>query len=76
MKIHIIYLNENILLSKGSYENWQEIQEKYDGYKSSLGPWEIQDIREYLLDEYPDIYTNNKSDIENYLNNNQLELTL
>jgi hypothetical protein len=38
------------------YESWRKIQEEYSDYKTSLGPWSIEENEAYLKDEYPKIY--------------------
>lgn len=55
MQIRIIYTETKMLLSKNFYESWREIQQEYEAYKVSLGPWEHGEIIEYLADEYPDL---------------------
>ncbi|MBO2650812.1 hypothetical protein [Shewanella algae] len=52
MQITIIYLEDNMLISKENYESWRQIQDEYETYKASLGPWEVEEIIEYLSDEY------------------------
>lgn len=52
MQITIIYLKDEMLISKINYESWREIQDEYDDYKTSLGPWSTDEVVEYLNDEY------------------------
>lgn len=52
MELHIIYTETEVLLSKERFASWQEIQDQYADYKSSLGPWEHEAVIEYLADEY------------------------
>ncbi|MGY5875774.1 MAG: hypothetical protein RTU30_08510 [Candidatus Thorarchaeota archaeon] len=53
MKIHIIYLhNGPLILSKKEYNSWHEIQEEYDDYMTSLGPWPTEDVIDFLEQEY------------------------
>jgi hypothetical protein len=56
MNLHIIYTESEMLLSKKQYESWREIQDEYPDYKTSLGPWSIEEIEEFLADEYSKIY--------------------
>jgi hypothetical protein len=56
MKLHIIYTESEMLLSKKQYESWREIQDEYPDYKTSLGPWAIEETEAYLKDEYSKIY--------------------
>jgi hypothetical protein len=55
MNLHIIFVGEEILLSKKAYASWQEIQRDYADYKASLGPWPPTEVVEYLCAEYPDM---------------------
>jgi len=55
MQLHIVYTETNILLSKHPYTSWREIQDEYESYKTSLGPWEHDEVVEYLADEYPNL---------------------
>ena len=52
MELHIIYTSSEMLLSKKIYNSWREIQEEYSDYKTSLGPWPIPEILDYLESEY------------------------
>jgi isopentenyldiphosphate isomerase len=53
MKLHIIYTDNEVLLSKKSYVSWREIQDEFDDYKASLGPWGEDEVVQYLAEEYP-----------------------
>lgn len=55
MQLHIVYTETNMLLSKHPYTSWREIQDEYESYKASLGPWEHDEVIEYLADEYPNL---------------------
>ncbi|MDF2077100.1 hypothetical protein P2Q70_21135 [Pseudomonas mendocina] len=55
MQLHIVYTETNILLSKHPYTSWREIQDEYESYKTSLGPWEHDEVIEYLADEHPNL---------------------
>jgi hypothetical protein len=65
-----------MLLSKESFRGWEEIQEKYDSYKASLGPWDNDETIEYLKEEYPELYIKNEKKIINFLKSGNIELTL
>lgn len=55
MELHIIYTETQVLLSKRAYASWTEIQDEYDTYKTSLGPWDEEDVIDFLAEEYTDI---------------------
>ena len=54
MLLHIIYLRSGrMLLSKKEYLSWREIQNEYEDYMTSLGPWSVEEVIEFLREEYP-----------------------
>jgi DNA relaxase NicK len=52
MKLHVVYTEDAVLLSKQSDLFWAELQVSIPGYKTSLGPWDQNEVVEYLDDEY------------------------
>jgi hypothetical protein len=52
LNIHIIYLDNNIVLTKKNYSCWRQIQDEYPTYKTSLGPWSIEDIIDFFEDDF------------------------
>lgn len=68
MNITIIYLDDDMLISKKKYEVWREIQDEYENYKASLGPWSGEEIIEYLGEEYPDLNPVAEIQVSNLLN--------
>ena len=55
VKLHLIYTETRMLLSKKHYGSWREIQDEYPDYKTSLGPWNIEESIEFLAQEYSDM---------------------
>lgn len=54
--LHIVYTRAgDMILSKRRYSRWQEIQEEYDDYMTSLGPWNSEEVIDFLQFEYPDL---------------------
>lgn len=54
VQLHIIYLRSGrVLLSKKEYSSWREIQDEYEDYMTSLGPWSAEDVLGFLREEYP-----------------------
>lgn len=52
MKLHVVYTEDAVLLSKQSDLSWSELQASIPGYKASLGPWDQNEVVEYLGNEY------------------------
>lgn len=55
MDLHIIYTHDAMILSKESFGSWREIQDQYDGYMASLGPWDAETVIDYLAFDYTDL---------------------
>lgn len=62
MKITIIHLEDDMLISKENFESWRQIQDEFENYQASLGPWSAQEVIEHLNDEYTNL--NPKPDIQ------------
>jgi len=52
IKVTIIYLEKEMLISKKQYSSWRDIQDEYETFKTSLGPWSSEEVISYLNDEY------------------------
>lgn len=51
----IIYLTDGrMLVSRKVYTHWREIQDEYDTYQTSLGPWPLDEVVDFIKTEYPD----------------------
>lgn len=42
-----------MLLTKKEYQTWRDIQDEYDEYKTSLGPWDVEEVINFIQFEYP-----------------------
>ncbi|MEG0593537.1 MAG: hypothetical protein RR512_09470 [Coprobacillus sp.] len=52
---YLIYLEDNILLSKKDYHHWKEIQaEFFDKYKTSLEALSCKEIIDFFTDDFKD----------------------
>lgn len=56
MRLHIIYTESEVVLSKKNYASWQDVQQDFPDYKASLGPWLDADVVKYLDAEYSNIF--------------------
>lgn len=51
--VHLIYLRPGgMLLSKRQYSDWREIQDEYESYLTSVGPFSVVELAEFLSEEY------------------------
>ena len=67
MQIHIIYTETDMLLSKRAYTSWREIQDEYENYMASLGPWPDDEVVEYLANEYRDLSPSAQEQVSAFL---------
>ncbi len=52
--VHIVYLRRGgTLLTKKPYQDWREIQDEFEDYMTSLGPWSAPEVLDYLQFDYP-----------------------
>ncbi len=52
---HLIYLRSGpLIISRKRYADWREIQDEYEDYMTSLGPFSEEALLEFLSDEYGD----------------------
>lgn len=50
---HLIYLRSGrVMISRKRYADWREIQDEYEDYMTSLGPFSEDGLLEFLSDEY------------------------
>jgi len=49
---YIVYCEERMLLDKGPYNGWREIQDAYADFETSLGPWTEDEILAFLRDDW------------------------
>ena len=53
--VHLIYLRSGeTLISRKPYADWREIQDEYEDYMTSLGPFSEEGLIEFLSAEYGD----------------------
>ncbi len=41
-----------MLLSKRGYSDWREIQDEYENYMTSLGPYSEEDVLDFFSQDY------------------------
>ena len=51
---YLIFLRSGIVVSKRPYADWRAIQDDYEDYKASLGPWTAAEIADYFAMDYSD----------------------
>ncbi len=65
--LYIIYTETNVLLSKRSYSSWREIQDQYEAYKASLGPWDEEKVINYLAEGYSELQPSAQEQVAAFL---------
>lgn len=52
-RVYVIYLRpDGMLLSKKQYSDWREIQDEYENYMTSLGPFSVDELEMFLSEQY------------------------
>jgi hypothetical protein len=76
--VHIVYLRRGaMLLTKKPYQDWREIQEDFEDYVASLGPWSAPEALDFLQFEYPkDMSTTEEERILAFLTSDETTLAL
>ena len=74
--LHIIFTETSILLSKKDFHDWRSIQEEYEDYKASLGPWPETEVAAYLDDEYPGISPSAQVQVAEFLKSDLIEIEI
>jgi hypothetical protein len=49
---HIVYCWSQMLLDRKQYGSWRELQDAYDDYMASLGPWSEEEIVGFLKNDW------------------------
>lgn len=49
---HIVYGGPRMLLDRGQYESWRDVQDAYEDYNASFGPWSEAEIVGFLEDDW------------------------
>jgi hypothetical protein len=50
---HLIFLRSGpVLLSRKPYADWREIQDEWEDYMTSLGPWTVEDVVDFFEQQY------------------------
>lgn len=76
MNITIIYLEDEMHISKMEYGSWREIQDEYDNYMTSLGPRNSEEVVEYLNDEYSSLNPKAEIQVEKLFSSSKTSLRL
>ncbi len=65
--IHIVYTKTEMLLTRRKFGSWREIQDVYEAYKASLGPWPPDAVIDYLEREYDGLSPSATVQVESFL---------
>lgn len=74
-ELHIVFLRGGpVVLTKKAYDSWRGIQDEYDDYMTSLGPWLVDDVISFIEYEYPNDPPFTKSQIDAFMVSGDLVL--
>ena len=62
--LNIIFTTTEVLISRKPYASWREIQDEYNDYMASLGPWDKRTVASWLDEEYCDLAPSAELQIE------------
>ena len=48
----LVFTRHAMILSKRRYRSWQEVQDDFEDYISSLGPYSFDELFDYLTNDY------------------------
>ena len=54
--LHIIYTRSALFLSRRAYASWWAIQAEFADYQTALGPLPVEEVVDFLREEYPDLW--------------------
>ena len=74
--LHIIYTEDEMLLSRKEYACWRDIQDEYQRYKASLGPWTPKEVIDYLSDDYRNLEPSAFKQVHSFLTSTKLTVAL
>lgn len=74
--IHIVFRESEMLLTKRDYRGWREIQDAYEDYKASLGPYTIDEVIEYLMMDYDWVDSALVSRLRKFASSKEVEIRL
>ena len=75
-EVHIILTRKEVLISRKPYASWREIQDEYDDYMASLGPWDTATATSWLDEEYSGLSPSATDQIGTFLCSKQAVHTL
>ncbi len=76
-ELHIIFTRkEGVLISRKPYASWREIQDEYDDYMASLGPWDVTTVVSWLDEEYSTLLPPAQEQVDTLLSSEQIVQSL
>lgn len=76
-ELHIILTRkEEVLISRKPYASWREIQDEYDDYMASLGPWDVTTVVSWLDEEYSTLLPPAQEQVDTLLSSEQIVKSL
>lgn len=62
-ELHIVIARAGIALIKRPDDDWRAIQDAFDGYMTSVGPYTLAEALEWIELEWPDIHAARAADV-------------
>ncbi len=51
-EVTLVFLEEGLALDKRPYDEWRAVQDAHPSYKTSLGPWTVEELFDYFEHDY------------------------
>ncbi len=51
--LHVVILAQHVLLAKRPGADWRALQDEFMDYKTSLGPYALEDAIAFIREEWP-----------------------
>jgi hypothetical protein len=72
MELHLVFTESNIVLDKRQYEDWRQIQDAYPDYKASFGPWNLDEVIDFLSFEYDNLLPSAIAQVNDFANSGDI----
>ena len=74
--MHIVITEKKVVLSKQDYQSFREVQNDFIDYVTLLGPWSPEEVVDYLENEYPNIASSVKEQVDALIKSEHFEVAL
>jgi hypothetical protein len=66
-QVTIVHTRRGMFLTKKHYDSWRDAQDEFADYMTSLGPYSVEELIDYLDIEYPSSKPFERIEIEEFI---------